>query len=54
MGTLRIVATITPAEVIRKFLHHLKRSAGPPPAALARPCQDTFAWVATCYIERVA
>jgi hypothetical protein len=43
-GTLRIIATITQADVIRKILRHLKLAAEPPPIAEARVCQATFAW----------
>jgi hypothetical protein len=43
-GTLRIIAAITQADVIRKILRHLKLAADPPPIAEARACQATFAW----------
>jgi hypothetical protein len=43
-GTLRIIAAITLAEVIRKILRHPKLAADPPPIAPARVCQDRFAW----------
>jgi hypothetical protein len=43
-GTLRIIATITQAEVIRKILRHLKLATDPSPIAPARACQDHFAW----------
>jgi hypothetical protein len=43
-GTLRIIAAITQANVIRKILRHLKLAAEPPPIAPARACQDRFAW----------
>jgi hypothetical protein len=43
-GTLRIIAAITQADVIRKILRHLKLAAEPPPIAPARACQATFAW----------
>ncbi|MHC4230311.1 MAG: transposase [Planctomycetota bacterium] len=43
-GTLRIIAAITHAEVIRKILRHCKLAAEPPPIAPARACQDRFAW----------
>ena len=45
-GSLRIIAAITQAEVIRKMLRHLKRAADPPPLAPARARQETFDWVA--------
>ncbi len=43
-GSLRIIAAITQALVIRKILRHLKLSADPPPMAPARVCQGTLAW----------
>ena len=43
-GTLRIIAAITRADVIRKILRHLKLATDPPPIAPARACQATFAW----------
>src|SRR5207245_8863105 len=43
-GSLRIIATITQGEVIRKILRHLKRAADPPPIAPARVRQAAFAW----------
>jgi hypothetical protein len=43
-GTLRIIAAITQAEVIRKILRHLKLAADPPPIAEAWICQGRFAW----------
>jgi hypothetical protein len=43
-GTLRIIAAITQAEVIRKILRHLKLATDPPPIAPTRACQATFAW----------
>jgi hypothetical protein len=43
-GALRIIAAITPGEVIRQLLQPLKLSADPPPMALARVRQDAFAW----------
>jgi hypothetical protein len=43
-GTLRIIAAITQAEVIRKILRHCKLAADPSPIAPARACQATFAW----------
>jgi hypothetical protein len=43
-GTLRLIAAITQAEIIRKILRHLKLATGPPPLAPARACQATFAW----------
>ena len=45
-GSLRIIAAITQAEVIRQMLRHLKRAADPPPIAPARARQATFDWVA--------
>jgi Putative transposase len=45
-GSLRIIAAITQAEVIRKMLPHLKLAADPPPLAPARARQETFHWVA--------
>ncbi len=46
-GTLRIIAVITQAQVIRKILRHLKLSADPPPMAPARVCQGTLAWTSS-------
>jgi hypothetical protein len=43
-GTLRIIAAITQADVIRTILCHLKLAPEPPPIAPARACQDRFAW----------
>jgi hypothetical protein len=45
-GALRIMAPITPGEVISKILRHLKHAADPPPSAPARSRQETFDWVA--------
>ena len=45
-GSLRIIAAITQAEVLRKLLRHLKLAADPPPLAPARARQETFDWVA--------
>jgi hypothetical protein len=45
-GSLRIIAAITQAEVIRKMLRHLKLAANPPPMAPARARQAAFDWVA--------
>jgi len=45
-GSLRLIAAITQAEVIRKMLRHLKLAADPPPLAPARARQATFDWVA--------
>jgi hypothetical protein len=45
-GSLRMIAAITQAEVLRKILHHLKLAADPPPIAPARARQETFDWVA--------
>src|SRR5262245_36606472 len=41
-GSLRIIAAITQAEVIRKMLRHLKLAADPPPLTPARARQETF------------
>jgi hypothetical protein len=43
-GTLRIIAAIIHAEVIRKILRYLELTADPPPIAPARACQAAFAW----------
>jgi broad specificity phosphatase PhoE len=43
-GTLRIIAAITHADVIRTMLRHLKRATDPPPIAPARAGHATFAW----------
>jgi hypothetical protein len=43
-GTLRIIAAITHAAVIRTMLRHLKLATDPPPIAPARACHDRFAW----------
>jgi len=43
-GTLRIIAAITHADVIRKILRHCKLAAEPPPIASARACHAAFAW----------
>jgi Putative transposase len=45
-GSLRIIAALTQAEVIRKMLRHLQLAADPPPLAPARARQETFDWVA--------
>ena len=45
-GSLRIIAAITQAEVIRKMLRHLKLAADSPPLAPARARQATFDWIA--------
>ena len=45
-GSLRMIAAITQAEVLRKMLRHLKLAADPPPLASARARQETFDWVA--------
>ena len=45
-GALRMIAAITQAELIRKILCHLKRTADPPLIAPARARQATFDWVA--------
>jgi hypothetical protein len=46
IASLRIIAAITQAEVIRKMLRHLKLAADPPPLAPARARQATFDGVA--------
>ena len=46
-GSLRIIAAITQAQVIRKILRHLKLSVDPPPMAPARVCQGTLAWASS-------
>jgi hypothetical protein len=43
-GTLRLMAAITHAAVIRTMLRHLKRATDPPPIAPARACHAPFAW----------
>jgi len=45
-GSLRIIAAITQAEVIRKILRHMKLAADPPPIAPAHSRQEAFDWVA--------
>ena len=45
-GTLRLMAAITHAEVIRTMLRHGTLATAPPPIAPARACQDHFAWAA--------
>jgi hypothetical protein len=45
-GTLRIIAAITHADVIRTMLRHLKLATDPPPIAPARTGQAVFAWTA--------
>jgi hypothetical protein len=45
-GTLRLIAVMTQAEVIREILRHLKRAADPPPIAPARTRQAPYDWVA--------
>jgi hypothetical protein len=47
-GSLRIIATITQGEVIRKILRHLKLAADPPLIAPARVRQEAFAWSSAC------
>jgi len=42
--SLRIIAAITEAEVLRKILCHLKLATDPPPIAPARARQETFDW----------
>jgi hypothetical protein len=39
---LRLSTAITPAEVIKNILRHLKLAATPPPLAPARSRQETF------------
>ncbi len=46
-GSLRIIAAITQAPIIRKILRHLKLSVDPPPMAPARVCQGTLAWASS-------
>ena len=46
-GSLRLLAAITQATVIRKILRHLKLAADPPPMAPARARQATFDRVAS-------
>jgi hypothetical protein len=41
-GSLRMIAALTQAEVLRKILRPLKRAADPPPMAPARARQATF------------
>jgi hypothetical protein len=43
-GSLRLIAAITPGEVIRKILRHLKRAVDPPAMTPARVRQDACAW----------
>ena len=43
-GTLRIIAAITHADVIRNMLRHLKLATDPPLLAPARTGQAAFAW----------
>jgi hypothetical protein len=43
-GTLRIIAAITQAAVIRTILRHCKFAIDPPPIAPAWACQAAFAW----------
>jgi hypothetical protein len=43
-GTLRIIAAITHAEVLRTMLRHGTLAPDPPPLAPARACQDHVAW----------
>jgi hypothetical protein len=57
-GTLRIIAAITHAEVLRKILRHLQLATDPPPIAPARACHVTLAWTspspdsASCRVPR--
>jgi hypothetical protein len=41
---LRIIAAITDPPIMRLILTHLKLAAAPPPMALARLGQESFAW----------
>src|SRR4030095_6605892 len=43
-GALRIMAAITPGQVLRKLLRPLQRAADPPPMAPARCRPGAFAW----------
>jgi len=43
-GSLRIIAALTQADVIKKILRHLQHAADPPPIAPARVRQEAFAW----------
>lgn len=43
-GTLRIIAAITQASVVKRILRHVKLAVDPPPIAPAR--QAAFAWSA--------
>jgi hypothetical protein len=43
-GTLRLIATLTQADVLRTMLRPLTRAAEPPPLAEARVGQATCAW----------
>jgi hypothetical protein len=43
-GALRLIAALTPGEVLRKILRPLQRAADPPPMAPARCRQAAFAW----------
>ena len=43
-GALRLIAALTPGEVIRKILRPLQLAADPPPMAPARCGQEAFAW----------
>ena len=43
-GALWMITAITPGEVIRKLLRHLKLTVAPPPMAPARVPQEAFAW----------
>ena len=45
-GSLRMIAAITQAEVLRTMLRRLQLAADPPPMAPARARQATFDWVA--------
>lgn len=43
-NSLRLIATITQGEVMRKMLRHLKRSPALPPLAAAHADQTVLAW----------
>jgi hypothetical protein len=47
-GTWRIIAALTPGEVIRTILQPLKLAVDPPPIAPARVRQQAFAWSSAC------
>jgi hypothetical protein len=45
-GTLRLLAALTPGDVIHTMRRHRKRAPDPPPSAPAPVCHDRFAWAA--------